>query len=105
MKNNIDITEAQVALVKEILSKNLTEGIKVWVFGSRATFKTKPSSDLDIALEALNQQPISLELLYKLQDEFEFSELPWKVDVIDLNVVDQNFRKIIDREKILFNYD
>lgn len=105
MKNNIDITEAQVALVKEILSKNLTEGINVWVFGSRATFKTKPSSDLDIALEALNQQPISLELLYKLQDEFEFSELPWKVDVIDLNAVDQNFRKIIDREKVLFNYD
>lgn len=103
MKNNIDITESQAVLVQQILDKHLTQGIKVWVFGSRVRAKAKPYSDLDIALEGLNNQAIPLELLYKIQDEFEYSELPWKVDVIDLNTIDQNFRNIIDRDKILFN--
>lgn len=58
--------------------------MKYWIFGSRAKGTAKLYSDLDIALVA--KEPISLEALSLLEEDFTESELPFKVDIVAGNV-------------------
>jgi predicted nucleotidyltransferase len=48
----IDIRPHDLDIVRSILKAALPPGAKVWVFGSRATWTTKDSSDLDLAIAA-----------------------------------------------------
>jgi len=99
--DKVDIDPDELAIVKKIVQTCLPPDIKVWVFGSRATFKAKKYSDLDIALESSDGSLVSSVVINTLEHEFEESDLPWKVDVIDINTVNDTFRKIIDHDKIL----
>jgi uncharacterized protein len=92
----IDLRNEQLILVKTILSAQLPTNAAVWLFGSRATGKAKPYSDIDLAIDA--GQPLSLDLLANLSDSFENSALPYKVDVVDWQSIDDTFRKIIERD-------
>jgi|GEM_PF-3062343 len=71
----IDIRAEQLETVKQILKKHLPLGILIWVFGSRATCNVKEYSDLDIALQPENGQKIDFELIVRLMDDFEESNL------------------------------
>ncbi len=101
MRNKIDISDEQLAIVKEILLNNLPANVIVWAFGSRATFQAKKYSDLDLALEAKNGVQISCKTLTMLENAFEYSVLPWKVDIVDIDSLDKAFREIVDNDKIL----
>lgn len=70
------------------------EGIRVYVFGSRATYKARPYSDLDLALEHPSHL-LPPGLLFQLQSALSESDLPYRVDVIDLNAVSDEFRQAI----------
>ncbi len=97
----IDIRPNHEALVRDILRARLPKGVRVWAFGSRATWKAKPYSDLDLALEAADCLPDAL--IADLQDEFRESDLPWKVDVLDLNAIAPSFRDLIDKDRVAFS--
>ena len=58
-------------IIEKILKKYLSKKIKVWVFGSRATFKAKKYSDLDLALEAVNGDLVDNAIIRSLEDDFE----------------------------------
>ena len=62
----------------------------MWVFGSRAENKQKPFSDLDLAIDAKN--PLSYSILVDLKNDFEDSDLPYKVDVVDWHLIDEAFQ-------------
>ena len=96
----IDMRPDHEALVRDILLARLPKGVRVWVFGSRATWRAKPYSDLDLALEA--SEPLPAALVDDLVDEFRESDLPWKVDVLDLNAIAPTFRAIIDKDRVVF---
>ena len=81
-----------------ILHEHLPVDVKVWVFGSRANWTTKDSSDLDLALEGENK--LSHKLLGALKDAFEDSTLPYTVDVVDLHTVSHAFKQIVERQKV-----
>ena len=98
MTGKIDISPEQRAIVQRILADHLPMGTLAWVFGSRVTWTAKPFSDLDIALEAT--APLPVDVLFDLEEAFEQSDLPWKVDVIDLNVVSPKFRAIVERQRV-----
>ena len=51
----VDIRADHLEVVQGILREHLPVDVKVWVFGSRANWTTKDSSDLDIALEGENK--------------------------------------------------
>lgn len=87
--------------ILEILRSNIPDDIIIWVFGSRAKLTAKPYSDLDLALAKKDGLPIELKLITKLENKFEESSLPWKVDIVDLNNIDDNFRQIITRDQVL----
>lgn len=85
-------------IVCDILRSYLPSGINVWVFGSRADWTTKDSSDLDLALEGDSE--IDYKIIYKIEFAFEDSDLPYNVDIIDLKTVNSNFKKIVDKQKV-----
>lgn len=85
----------QLLLVQRLLAQHAPE-IDVWAFGSRVVGSPKPHSDLDLAL--VSQQPIAVDRLARLSLEFEESDLPFRVDLVELGQVTPAFRAIIERE-------
>lgn len=94
----VDIRPAHLAIVQKILHDVLPRDANIWVFGSRAKWTTKDSSDLDIAIDA--GRPLTRKEESMLTDAFEESDLPYKVDFVDLNTVSPSFREIIERDKV-----
>ena len=91
----IDLRPEHRKIVEDILFEHLPDGVKVWVFGSRAEWTTKESSDLDLALEG--DEPLDTRIVMALDLAFEESLLPFRVDVVDLHRVDEGFREIVLR--------
>jgi predicted nucleotidyltransferase len=98
----IDLSQDELALVCGILRDHLPAGVRVWVFGSRATATARRYSDLDLALEA--NGPVGLDVIGDLADALSESDLPYKVDVIDLRSVDPTFRALIEPNLVALPY-
>ena len=94
----IDIRPDHWNIVQGILQKHVPQ-CEVWAFGSRATWKAKKFSDLDLAI--ISDQPLSLDISASLRDDFSESDLPWKVDVVDWATTSESFRKIIERDGVV----
>ena len=94
----LDIRPDHLEIVKSILREHLSLEVQVWIFGSRADWLTKDSSDLDIALEG--KRELSQELLGILKSSFEDSALPFSVDIVDLNRVGEPFRRVVESQRI-----
>ena len=88
----IDIEDQHREIVTQILQQ-FVPGVPVWVFGSRITGKAKPYSDLDLVIVA--EQKIPQACYYQIQDAFEESALPYRVDVLDWHRISESFRQVI----------
>ncbi|HLB57577.1 MAG TPA: nucleotidyltransferase domain-containing protein [Gammaproteobacteria bacterium] len=99
MKNTIDLQSTYLKIVLQILQKHLPPKATVSLFGSRATGKAKKFSDIDLVIEA--EKPISNEILVALANDFEESDLPYKVDIVDWATIDNAFQDRIKNDKIL----
>ena len=95
----VDIRPDHLEIVQEILREHLPVGFKVWVFGSRANWTTKDSSDLDLAVEGTGT--LDYKAMVGLEVAFEESDLPYTVDVMDLNAVSPEFKRIVEGQKVL----
>ncbi len=84
-------------IVVQILKKNLPEHALVWVFGSRANRNPKKFSDLDLAIDC--GRSLSNHVMIDLKEDFDASDLPYKVDLVDWYGVDVVFQKIIDKDR------
>jgi predicted nucleotidyltransferase len=72
----------------------------VHIFGSRAKGISKPGSDIDLAI--MNKE-INSNTLLKLKNDFEESSLPYKVDLVDFNLLtNQDFIDHIVRVGTIF---
>ncbi|MFA6038226.1 MAG: nucleotidyltransferase domain-containing protein [Legionellales bacterium] len=87
----LDILPEDKLIILQILKRHLPVSAQVWVFGSRAKSNAKPYSDLDLAID-LNGETLSLQLLANLAFDFEESDLPYKVDIVDWNAIDTTFQ-------------
>jgi len=94
----IDIRVDHLRIIQDVLHRHLPPGVKVWVFGSRAAWTTKDSSDLDLAIESDGQ--FDLRAMTELKDAFHDSDLPYTVDVVDLNRIEDSFRQIVDSQRV-----
>lgn len=95
---SVDLRADHLQLVLRILAKNVPDR-EVWAFGSRVQGRAKPYSDLDLAV--LGDQPLSLDVLAALTDDFAESDLPIRVDVVDWATTKDSFRQIIARDKVV----
>jgi predicted nucleotidyltransferase len=98
MTRAIDLSLGERTIVQTILRTHLPPATRVWVFGSRATGTAVRYSDLDLALEG--EKPLGPNVLGDVAEALSESDLPYKVDVIDLRSVDPAFRAMIEPEMI-----
>jgi predicted nucleotidyltransferase len=89
MNASIEIRPQDLKIVQDIVKRVLPKGTRVFVFGSRAQGQTKRASDLDLAIEA--SAPLTCRQSAILADAFEESDLPYKVDVVDLQTASAVF--------------
>ena len=94
----IDLRADHLRIVRDVLRQHLPTGVQVWVFGSRANWATKDSSDLDLALEGAGEIPPRIVLA--LEAAFEDSDLPFAVAVVDFGRITEQFRQIVERERV-----
>lgn len=81
--------------IMQVLTENIPQKeAKFYIFGSRAKGNYKEYSDIDIAIK-LSDEKLSADILGKILMEFSDSTLPYEVDVIDLNAIDDKFKNLI----------
>jgi len=97
---NLDLDNQYVEFIKETINSVLDD-VEIYIFGSRTQGKSLEYSDVDIALKGKTQ--IEFDKILNLRATFSNSTFPYKVDIIDLNNIDEKFYNIIkdDLYKIL----
>lgn len=88
----LEVSAAELQIVRTILRRQVP-GMRVLAYGSRATGKARATSDLDLALVA--PSPIAFATLGMLQEEFAESDLPFRVDVVDLGSTTADFQALV----------
>lgn len=88
----ICISENELKIVLDIINR-LYPKCKLLAFGSRYKWENKEYSDLDLAIEGIEK--ISFEVMSKIKDAFEESDLNFSVDIIDLKRVSKDFKEIV----------
>lgn len=89
----ISIEKEQLEIVKKILKKHVPDA-EIRIFGSRYKNTNKEYSDIDIAIVEKNK--IDINKYIKLKEDFEESNLKYRVDLIDWNSISEEFKKIIE---------
>lgn len=97
--DNIILEPENLAKILKILHGELPAGCEVYLFGSRANGRARKYSDVDLALKNGAAQ-IDRDVISRLRTAFEFSDLPYRVDLIDLNGVKGSFHAAIQPELI-----
>ena len=103
MSSPVDIRPDHLEIVQDILREHLPMDVKVWVFGSRANWTTKDSSDLDLAVEGAAR--LDNKTMSALEMAFQESDLSYFVDVVDLNTVGDAFKQIVEEQRTPFPMD
>lgn len=88
------LEERHLKIVREILSKY---PYTFYAFGSRARGNPKQFSDLDLCF----MQSIPLQTQIAIETDFEESDLPYKVDLVDWATMSEDFKKIIEKDLVL----
>ena len=73
-----------------------SSGAAIILFGSAASGRFGPASDIDVAVDPA--EPLAPGLLATLRERLEESRVPYRVEVLDLSAVDATFR-----ERVLAN--
>jgi uncharacterized protein len=94
----IDVAPGHQLIVIDILQKSLPSSTRVWVFGSRATGRARRYSDLDLAIDVGRRLTIDETAI--LREAFDECELPYRVDIVDWQAIDNRFRRLIDATRV-----
>jgi predicted nucleotidyltransferase len=98
LSQGLHLPERDLEQVRAILKEHLP-GRAVWAFGSRATGgrMLKRFSDLDLAVEG----ELTPREHAGLAEAFDESLLPIKVDLVELGLVDAEFRQRIEKDFVV----
>jgi uncharacterized protein len=104
MNGGIDIRPKDFTIVQDILSGvlPLSEAC-VFAFGSRVSGLAKRGSDLDLAVDL--GRPLTQAERRTLADQFEACDLPYTVDVIDLQTISPSFKAIVQEQMRAFELE
>ena len=94
----LDVEPRWRALVDDILCRHAPRPCRVWAFGSRVRGRARRFSDLDLAFDA--GRPLTFRDTAPLADAFDESDLPWRVDIVDLVTCSETFRREIESHAV-----
>lgn len=88
--------------IKQIIYHSLDKKkYKAFIFGSRVIGRARKFSDIDIGI--MGKRSLGEDILVKLKQDFEDSDIPYTVDVIDFSTVSSRFTKEAGRQIISLN--
>lgn len=90
---SLAVTDEQLWLIRNILAR-IVPGAEYLAFGSRLDNYHHRYSDLDIAIRADGRIP--LWQLSALEEAFAESDLPFRVDIVDLHRASPEFRRLVE---------
>ena len=91
----LDLDPKYIDFIKETILVEIPN-VEIYIFGSRMQGNALEYSDVDIALK--DKEKISIESILKLKVKFENSTFPYKVDIVDLKNLKDEFRGIIKKD-------
>ena len=97
----IDLSPDHRAQVLGIIRRRLPDA-RVWVYGSRARGRARRYSDLDLMLDA-GGQPIPLNIMGDLDEDFDESNLPIIVDLHDMAFTEARFLERVSKDFLLLD--
>ncbi len=97
----IDVTANNLQVIISILQHNLAEDNKVFAYGSRVKGQARKNSDLDLVIDANKRLPI--EKLWQIKDEFEESDIPFRIDISDWYALSESFKGFIEQDRVLIS--
>ena len=84
---------AAVSLAASVVRRHLPDpAYGIFLFGSRATGKAHPRSDIDIGIEGPG--PVPRETLAAIDDELEEAPTLYTIEVVDFARVPESFRQV-----------
>ncbi|MBF2759258.1 MAG: nucleotidyltransferase substrate binding protein [Ectothiorhodospiraceae bacterium AqS1] len=92
-RDTVDLKKTHHRIVRQLLEEYLP-GTKVWAFGSRVTFKSRRTSDLDLVAFADDSLQ---DRIHDLREAFEESDLPFEVDVLVWDRIPEYFKPNIEQ--------
>lgn len=87
----------QIRMVRETLD-SVVPGAEAWVFGSRATGRARPFSDIDLLITRPSR--LSWSERAALRDAFDEGDLPFRVDVVESASLAPGFAERVYRERL-----
>lgn len=90
---NISLESRHLEMVKEIIK---IYPYNFFVFGSRAKNTSHKFSDLDLCI----MEEVPGNILSQMEEDFQESDLPFKVDLIQWQKISEDFRKAIGENLI-----
>ncbi|GAA5819441.1 MAG: nucleotidyltransferase domain-containing protein [Methanobrevibacter sp. CfCl-M3] len=90
----IQVSDEEMKIIMKIIEKHAKD-CEVVIFGSRLKGTTKTFADLDLAFKC--ERGLGLKKTGILDSEFDESDLPYRVDIVDYNKTSKEFQKIIDK--------
>ena len=91
----IDVPQNHLSAIKQILHKNIPYA-EVRAFGSRVSGTVKKYSDLDLVIVGKNE--IDPKVMMQLKDDFEESDIPFRVEILDWHAISSEFKRIIEQK-------
>lgn len=83
--------------IKKIIRKAFgRQRVTIVLYGSRARGNARPNSDYDIALKSV--RPLPAEIISEIKFRLEESNIPFKVDIVDLAGVSDELKRSISKE-------
>ncbi|ORJ62998.1 nucleotidyltransferase family protein [Geothermobacter hydrogeniphilus] len=90
----IDLPQDTLESIRDILHRFVPDA-EIRAFGSRVKGTARSHSDLDLVVVGAERLP--RDPYYQLQDAFEESSLPFRVDVLDWHRISPEFRRHIEQ--------
>lgn len=87
----INLEDKYIDFIKKTISKYLGS-FEVYLYGSRVKGTSKKYSDVDIPLLS---DELTEDIKSKINIDFENSTFPFKVDIIDLKTISDDFKILI----------
>lgn len=91
----IDISIQHLETVKRILTEYVPD-CEVRAYGSRVNRTAKVYSDLDLVI--VGAQALDIDVIRRLGEAFQESDLPFRVDMLDWHTASESFRKVIQAQ-------
>ncbi len=88
----------EIEFIRGIVKRHLdTRKHRVFIFGSRAQGSSSGFSDYDLGIEG---ERLPAEVYLNLVSDFEESDFPYRVDVVEFRDVSEAFKRVAEQHTI-----